>query len=50
MTGASMSWYCGEHGCNPQPLSLLRGNGDGTFTEVTKEAGLSGLMATQAAA
>ncbi|MGO8787198.1 MAG: FG-GAP-like repeat-containing protein [Terriglobia bacterium] len=34
----------------PQPLSLLRGNGDGTFTEVTKEAGLSGLMATQAAA
>ncbi|MGC4043178.1 MAG: CRTAC1 family protein [Armatimonas sp.] len=25
----------------PQPLSLLRNNGDGTFTDVTKEAGLT---------
>jgi hypothetical protein len=33
----------------PQPLSLLKGHGDGTFTDVTKEAGLTELMATQAA-
>jgi tetratricopeptide (TPR) repeat protein len=34
----------------PQPLTLLRGNGDGTFTEVTREAGLTPLIATQCAA
>jgi hypothetical protein len=33
----------------PQPLSLFRGNGDGTFTDITREAGLSPLVATQAA-
>lgn len=33
----------------PQPLSLFRGNGDGTFTDVTNEAGLGVLAATQAA-
>ena len=25
----------------PLPLTLLRGNGDGTFTDVTKQAGLT---------
>src|ERR1700691_275812 len=34
----------------PQPLSLFRGNGDGTFTEVTREAGLTDLIQTQTAA
>lgn len=34
----------------PLPLTLLRGNGDGTFTDVTKQAGLTALMATQAVA
>lgn len=33
----------------PQPMSLLRGNGDGTFTNVTRQAGLTALIATQAA-
>jgi hypothetical protein len=30
-------------------MTLLRGNGDGTFTDVTREAGLTALMATQTA-
>ncbi len=34
----------------PQPLSLLRGNGNGTFTDVTRQAGLTEPMATQTAA
>ncbi len=33
----------------PEPMTLLRGNGDGTFTDVTKQAGLTDLVATQAA-
>lgn len=33
----------------PQPMSLLRGNGDGTFTDVTRHAGLTELISTQAA-
>ncbi len=31
----------------PQPMSLLRGNGDGTFTDVTRQAGLTHLIGTQ---
>ncbi len=34
---------------SPQPMSLLRGNGDGTFTDVTRQAGLTHLVATQTA-
>ena len=34
----------------PAPLSLYRGNGDGTFTDVTQQAGLTRLFATQTAA
>jgi tetratricopeptide (TPR) repeat protein len=34
----------------PAPLSLYRGNGDGTFTDVTQQAGLDHLFATQTAA
>ena len=33
----------------PLPLSLFRGNGDGTFTDVTAQAGLTELIATQTA-
>jgi len=33
----------------PQPMTLFRGNGDGTFTDVTKEAGLDVLVSTQTA-
>ncbi len=33
----------------PQPMSLFRGNGDGTFTDVTRPAGLTALAATQTA-
>jgi len=33
----------------PQPMTLFRGNGDGTFRDVTAEAGLSALVSTQAA-
>ncbi len=33
----------------PQPLTLFRGNGDGTFTDVTREAGLTELICTQTA-
>jgi hypothetical protein len=33
----------------PAPLSLFRGNGDGTFTDVTRQAGLTELFATQTA-
>ncbi len=33
----------------PAPLSLYRGNGDGTFADVTRQAGLTHLFATQAA-
>ncbi|WP_082125193.1 FG-GAP-like repeat-containing protein [Silvibacterium bohemicum] len=34
---------------NPFPLSLLRNNCDGTFTDVAKQAGLGDLFATQTA-
>ncbi len=34
----------------PQPMSLLQGNGDGTFTDVTRQAGLTDLISTQTAA
>jgi hypothetical protein len=33
----------------PQPMTLFRGNGDGTFIDVTREAGLTELVSTQAA-
>jgi len=40
-------WW-GEHG--KYPMSLLRNNGDGTFDDVTEEAGLMSLHPTQTAA
>src|SRR5204862_289197 len=40
-------WF-GEHGC--YPMSLMRNNGNGTFDDVTEEAGLLSLHPTQTAA
>ncbi len=39
----------GQEGFGNQPNSLLRNNGDGTFTDVTEEAGLLSFHPTQAA-
>ena len=39
----------GENGTGRQPNSLLRNNGDGTFTDVTVEAGLLSFHPTQTA-
>jgi enediyne biosynthesis protein E4 len=38
--------YCGPRGLKPGYHSLYRNNGDGTFTEVSKEAGITGFQSS----
>src|SRR5207302_11393053 len=38
----STRWYCKPTPYKPMPCWLFRNNGDGTFTDVSKESGIAG--------
>src|SRR5258708_4691382 len=41
----SERWYCIPRVYDPMPCWLFRNNGDGTFTDVSKESGIAGSLA-----